>query len=64
MQLPPPPDRKITAGMLAGAVVTLFASTYELNAEQTGALVVLVTFALSYLVPNPPEPTEPTEPTA
>lgn len=44
--------------MLAGAIVTLFASTYELNAEQTGALVVLVTFVLSYLVPNPPaEPT-------
>jgi hypothetical protein len=50
------PERKVTVGMLAGSIVTLFASFYELTAEQTGALVVLVTFALSYIVPNPPAP--------
>jgi len=53
------PDRKITAGALAGAMVMVVAWMTEefggvvIPAGVASALTVICTFLVSYIVPNP-----------
>lgn len=51
------PERKVTAGALAGALVTLgvaVAGAFDLHVEPEVAVAAgtVLTFAVSYLVPN------------
>lgn len=43
---------KTTAAVLAGAIVTVIASFYVMDAELQGAVQTLITAALVFLVPN------------
>lgn len=59
------PTTKVTAGLLAGAVVTLIvwlvglSTSVEVPAEPAAAMVVIVSFVLSYLVPESSSAEEP-----
>lgn len=51
------PQRKVAVGFAAGAIVTVLAGIgrrygFELTADETSALVVIITFVASYMVPN------------
>ena len=52
------PTTKVTVGALAGAIVTVIVwivglvSAVEIPAEASAGLVAIVSFALSYLVPE------------
>lgn len=52
------PTTKVTVGVLAGALVTVIVwvvglvSAVDVPAEASAALVAIVSFALSYLVPE------------
>lgn len=53
------PDRKVTAGALAGALTVILAwmlrefAGIEMPAEVSSAVTVLVSFVVAYFVPNP-----------
>jgi hypothetical protein len=55
------PDRKVTVGLFAGAVMTIVAwvsktfADVELSAEVALAGSTVIVFVLQYYVPNPPE---------
>lgn len=55
------PDRKVTVGLLAGAVMTILAwvsktfAHIEIPAEVALSGSTVIVFCLQYLVPNPPE---------
>ncbi len=55
------PDRKVTAGLMAGAVMTILAwvsktfAGVEIPAEVALAGSTVIVFFLQYYVPNPPE---------
>jgi putative flippase GtrA len=57
------PTRKVAAGGIAGAITTVIISIckdaigYEMSPDLAAAVTTLVSFAVSYFVPNPPEPT-------
>ena len=53
------PDRKITAGALAGAMTVIFAwilrefAQIQMPAEVSSAVTLIVYFLVGYIVPNP-----------
>lgn len=55
------PDRKVTTGLMAGAVMTILAwisktfAGVEIPAEVALAGSTVIVFFLQYYVPNPPE---------
>jgi hypothetical protein len=56
------PNRKVAAGGLAGALTVVVISLtrnalgYDMNAEEASAVTTIVSFLVSYFVPNPSEP--------
>lgn len=57
------PSRKVTVGLVAGAIMTILAwaskqyAGVEIPAEVALAGATVINFALQYLVPNAPEET-------
>lgn len=54
------PQRKVLAGGLTGAITSLVvwilqANGIEVPAEQAVSILTIITFVVSYLVPNAPE---------
>jgi hypothetical protein len=55
------PERKVTAGVLAGAVSALLVWTLRdyagiaVPAEQAVAITTVITFTIQWVIPNPPK---------
>ena len=61
------PKRKVAAGGVAGAIVTVIVSVFnlfdlEISGDLAAALTTLIGFIVAYFVPEPAEPLEGIDP--